>query len=436
MSGLMTRSHVSIGRNIWAGVGVSVVLVGSVAGWAGTTDISGAVIAPGALVVDSNVRKVQHPTGGVVGEIRVRDGDRVKAGDIVVRLDATVTRANLAIVSKGLDELIARKARLEAERDDRDAVEFPNALLSRAADPDVAHIMAGERRLFDLRLAARTGQKSQLRQRIAQYQQEVQGLTAQAAAKGQEFELIQIELVGARELWDRNLYPITKYTLLQREATRIDGERAQLLSAGAQVGGKIAETELQIVQVDRDLASEVAKELREGDAKIGEFVERKVSAEDQLQRVDIRAPSDGVVHQSTVFTVGGVITANSEPLMLIVPEADKLMIEAKVSPQDIDQLRPGQPALLRFSAFNQRTTPEINGALSRISADVMTEQRTGASYYTVRIAVTADEIARLGDVKVVPGMPVEAFIRTGDRKVMSYLVKPIADQIARAFRER
>lgn len=432
----MTRSHVSIGRNIWAGVGVSVVLVGSVAGWAGTTDISGAVIAPGALVVDSNVRKVQHPTGGVVGEIRVRDGDRVKAGDIVVRLDATVTRANLAIVSKGLDELIARKARLEAERDDRDAVEFPNALLSRAADPDVAHIMAGERRLFDLRLAARTGQKSQLRQRIAQYQQEVQGLTAQAAAKGQEFELIQIELVGARELWDRNLYPITKYTLLQREATRIDGERAQLLSAGAQVGGKIAETELQIVQVDRDLASEVAKELREGDAKIGEFVERKVSAEDQLQRVDIRAPSDGVVHQSTVFTVGGVITANSEPLMLIVPEADKLMIEAKVSPQDIDQLRPGQPALLRFSAFNQRTTPEINGALSRISADVMTEQRTGASYYTVRIAVTADEIARLGDVKVVPGMPVEAFIRTGDRKVMSYLVKPIADQIARAFRER
>lgn len=432
----MTRSHVSIGRNIWAGVAVSVVLVGSVAGWAGTTDISGAVIAPGALVVDSNVRKVQHPTGGVVGEIRARDGDRVKAGDIVVRLDATVTRANLAIVSKGLDELLARKARLEAERDDRDAVEFPQALLSRAADPDVAHIMTGERRLFDLRLAARTGQKAQLRQRIAQYQQEVQGLAAQAGAKAREFELIQKELVGARELWDMNLYPITKYTLLQREATRIDGERAQLLSAGAQVGGKIAETELQIVQVDRDLASEVAKELREGDAKIGEFVERKVSAEDQLQRIDIRAPSDGVVHQSTVFTVGGVITANSEPLMLIVPEADKLMIEAKVSPQDIDQLRPGQPALLRFSAFNQRTTPEINGALSRISADVMTEQRTGASYYTVRIAITADELARLGDVKVVPGMPVETFIRTGDRKVLSYLVKPITDQIARAFRER
>jgi HlyD family secretion protein len=432
----MSRSDHSISRNIWAGIAVSVVLVGSVAGWAGTTDISGAVIAPGALVVDSNVRKVQHPTGGVIGEIRARDGDRVKAGDILVRLDATITRANLSIVSKGLDEQLARKARLEAERDDREGVEFSRELLARAFNPDIAHIMTGERRLLDLRRAARTGQKSQLRQRIAQLEEEVQGLTAQAAAKAQEIALTQKELVGARELWDKNLYPITKLTQLEREATRLDGERARLLSSSAQVKGKITETELQIVQVDRDLASEVAKELREGDAKIGEFLERKVAAEDQLQRIEIRAPIDGVVHQSTVFTVGGVITANSEPLMLIVPEADKLIIEAKVSPQDIDQLRPGQPVLLRFSAFNQRTTPEINGMLNRISADVMTERRTGASYYSVRIAITAEEIARLGDGKLMPGMPVEAFIQTGDRKVLSYLVKPILDQIARAFRER
>ena len=176
--------------------------------------------------------------------------------------------------------------------------------------------------------------------------------------------------------------------------------------------------------------------MREGDAKIGEYLERKVTAEDQLMRIDIRAPSDGVVHQSTVFTVGGVITANGESLMLIVPEAENLLVEGKVAPQDIDQLRIGQPALLRFSAFNQRTTPEINGLVSRISADAVTEQRTGAPYYTVRIALTAAEIARLGEVKLVPGMPVEAFIQTGDRKVLSYMLKPLSDQIARAFRER
>ena len=432
----MTKSHHSIRRNIWAGLAVSVLLVGSVAGWAATTDIAGAIIAPGALVVDSNVRKVQHPTGGVIGEIRARDGDRVKAGDIVVRLDATTTRANLAIVSKGLDELLARKARLEAERDDREGVAFAKDLLARIADADAAHIMTGERKLFELRRAARSGQKSQLRQRIIQLEQEAQGQAAQAAVKVDELGLIQTELKGALELWDKKLYPITKLTELKREAARLDGERAQLLSSIAQVRGKIAETELQIVQVDRDLGSDVAKELRDGDAKIGEFLERKVAADDQLQRIDIRAPISGVIYQSTVFTVGGVITANGEPLMLIVPEAEKLSIEAKVSPQDIDQLRLGQPALLRFSAFNQRTTPEINGVLTRIAADVTTEQRTGASYYTVRIAVAPDEIARLGDVKLVPGMPVETFIQTGERKVLSYLTKPLADQIARAFRER
>lgn len=432
----MSKSHRSISRNIWAGISVSLLLVGGVAGWAGTTDISGAVIAPGALVVDSNVRKVQHPTGGVIGEIRVRDGDRVKAGDVVVRLDATITRANLAIITKGLDELVARKARLEAERDDRPAVEFTQRLLARVAESEVEHILTGERKLFELRRAARTGQKSQLRQRIAQLEQEVEGVTAQADAKAKEIELIQKELKGARDLWDKNLYPITKLTQLEREATRLGGERAQLLALTAQARGKIAETELQIVQVDRDLASDVAKDLRDGDAKIGEFLERKVAAEDQLSRIDIRAPIDGIVHQSTVFTVGGVVTATGEPLMLIVPESDRLIVEARVAPQDIDQLHVGQPATLRFLAANQRSTPEINGQVGRISADAVNDQRTGSTYYTARIVLAADEIARLGEVKLVPGMPVEAYVRTGDRKVISYLMKPLTDQFARAFRER
>ena len=432
----MTRSRRSIRRNLWAGIVIAVLLVGSVGGWATSTDIAGAVIAPGTLVVDTNVRKVQHPTGGVIGEILVRDGDRVKAGDIVVRLDATITRANLAIVTNGLDELRARKARLEAERDNRERVDFSAELSGPTTNPKAADIMTGERKLFDLRRAARTGQKSQLRQRIAQLEQEVEGLAAQAAAKAQEIVLIHKELKGARELWDQKLYTITKLTQIEREATRLDGERAQLIASRAQANGRIAETELQMVQVDRELASEVAKELREAEGKIAELLERKVAAEDQLKRIDIRAPLDGVVLQSTAHTVGGVITASGEPIMLIVPDSDRLIVEAKVAPQEIDQLHVGQPVILRFTAFNQQTTPELNGVLSRISADALTDQRSGASYYTIRIVLRAEEISRLGKVRLVPGMPVETFVQTGDRKVLSYLMKPLTDQFARAFRER
>jgi HlyD family secretion protein len=432
----MSRSLRSIRRNLWAGVGVALLLVGSVGGWAAATDIAGAVIAPGALVVDTNLRKVQHPTGGVIGEILVRDGDRVKAGDVVVRLDATTTVANLAMVVKSLGELRGRKARLEAERDDRARIEFPAELMESADDADVARIMASERKLLDLRRTARNGQKSLLRQRVAQLDREVEGLNAQAGAKAREIALVEKELKGARDLWDQNLYPITKLTNLEREATRLEGERAQLVAASAQAKGRIAEIELQIVQVDRDLASEVAKELRDTDAKIAELLERKVVAEDQLKRIDIRAPIDGVVHLSTAHTVGGVVGASGEPLMLVVPEGDKLIVESRVAPQDIDQVHVGQTAVLRFLAFNQRTTPAISGSVSRISADAVTDQRTGGTFYTIRISLPPEEMARLGELKPMPGMPVEAFVRTGDRKVISYLLKPLTDQFSRAFRER
>ncbi|HJZ30796.1 MAG TPA: HlyD family type I secretion periplasmic adaptor subunit [Hyphomicrobiaceae bacterium] len=425
----------AIKQHLWAGLALLVVLCGGVGGWAATTEISGAVIAPGVLVVDSNVKKVQHPTGGVVGEIRAHDGDRVVMGDIVVRLDETVTRANLAIVIRGLDELIARKARLEAERDGLDGIAFPTEFIDRLGELAVAAIVAGERKLFDLRQSARIGQKSQLRERVAQLQEEIGGIAAQIKAKAQEIVLIQRELTGARELWEKNLMPITKLTQLEREATRLEGERAQLIATSAQSKGKISELELQIIQVDRDLASEVGRELREVDAKIGEFVERKVAAEDQLKRIDIRAPQDGVVHQSTVHTIGGVINAG-EQLMLIVPSADNLIVEAKFAPQDIDQVKIGQRAVLRFTSFNQRTTPELNGLVTRVSADTTVDQRTSAPYYTLRVSLSREEIARLGDVRLVPGMPVETFVQTGERKVISYLMKPLSDQIMRAFRER
>ena len=431
----ITDAKTAIQRHLWAGLVILVVLCGGVGGWAATTEISGAVIAPGVLVVDSNVKKVQHPTGGVVGEIRARDGDPVTTGDIVVRLDETVTRANLAIVLRGLDELTARKARLEAERDGLEGIAIPDEFMDRLGELQVAAIVAGERKLFDLRQSARLGQKSQLRERVAQLLEEIGGIGAQIKAKAQEIVLIQRELAGARELWEKNLMPITKLTQLEREATRLEGERAQLTATSAQSKGKISELELQIIQVDRDLASEVGKELREVDAKIGEFVERKVAAVDQLKRIDIRAPQDGFVHQSVVHTIGGVINAG-EQLMLIVPSADNLIVEAKFAPQDIDQVKIGQRAVVRFTTFNQRTTPELNGVVTRVSADTTVDQRTSAAYYTLRISLSREEIYRLGEVRLVPGMPVESFVQTGDRKVISYLMKPLSDQIMRAFRER
>jgi len=428
-------SRYSIHRHLLAGGLIVLLLAGGVGGWAATTQIAGGLIAQGSVVVDSNVKKVQHPTGGVVGKLNVQDGDRVKAGDILVQLDDTITRANLAIVTKGLDELAARKSRLEAERDGAEIVTFPRMLLAHAEEAPVAIAIANERKLFELRRNARLGQKAQLRQRITQLQDEISGVNAQQEAKAREIGLIGKELDGVRELWKNNLVQITRLTALERDAARLEGERAQLIAAVAQTKGKISETELQIIQIDQDLSSEVAKDMREVDAKYGEFVERKVAAEDQLKRIDIRAPQDGVVLESKVHTVGGVIQAG-DAIMLIVPESDNLQVEAKISPRDIDQIQVGQPAMLRFSAFNLRTTPEINGAITRIAADTTTDQRTGQTYYNTRIAMTKGEIARLGDVKLIPGMPVEAFVQTGERSVMSYLIKPLQDQFMRAFREK
>ena len=429
-----TSALESIRRYTIAGIVVVLILTCGVGVWAAATEISGALIAPGTIVVESNVKKVQHPTGGVVGQLLVRDGDRVKAGDLLVRLDDTIMRANLAIVTKALTELNARKARLEAERDGAETVKFPDDLMQQADVPEIAQVLMGERKLFELRRSARAGQKAQLQERINQSGEETTGLNAQKVAKEKEITLIEHELAGVRDLFNKNLVPMTRLTSLERDATRIDGERGQLIATIAQAKGKIAELRLQIIQIDQDLSSEVAKEMREIDAKIGEFVERKVSAMDQLKRTDIRSPQDGTVFQSTVHTVGGVMPAG-EPIMLIVPEADKLTIEARVNPQDIDKVQLGQIAALRFSAFNVRTTPEIFGTVSRVSADTTTDQRTNQSYYTIRIAMPPEQVTRLGDVKLVPGMPVEAFVKTGERTVISYLMKPLSDQINRAFRE-
>jgi HlyD family secretion protein len=429
-----SKARQSITRHTRIALGGVAFLVFGLGGWAWTTELSGAVVAPGTVVVDSHVKKVQHPTGGVIGEILARDGDHVRSGDVVIRLDETVARANLSMASKSIDEMMARRARLEAERDGAKSIRFPAELTTRSDDIEIGELMRGERKLFDSRQEARAGQKSQLQERVAQLSEQIDGTKLQASAKADEIDLIASELVGVQELWKKNLVPVTRVNSLKREETRLRGERGQLISTVAQAKGKISETELQIMQIDQDLRSEVSTELREVQAKIAELVERKVAAEDQLKRIDIRAPQDGIVHQSTVHTVGGVIGAG-DPLMLVMPEGDKLSIEVKVAPQDIDQLRQGLDTVLRLSAFNQRTTPEIKGHVTRIAADLVTDERSGMSHYPVRIAVSEGEYERLGSVKLLPGMPVEGFIQTGYRTVFSYLTKPLADNMARAFRE-
>src|SRR5215813_3808380 len=365
----------------------ALLLVVGLGGWAMTTEFSGAVIAAGQLVVDSNVKKVQHPTGGVVGRLNVREGQEVKAGDIVISLDDTQIRANRDIYVKALNEFAARQAREEAERDGLDKVTFPADLLARMSDPDVAKAVTGEGRQFQIRRTSREGQKAQLRERMIQVRQEISGYEAQITSKDKQIEWVGKELVGVYELWEKNLIPYTRLTSLERDKERLVGERGQLIAAIAQTKGKIVETELQILQVDQDMRTEIGRDLAEIRAKTAELVERKVAAEDALKRVDIRAPIDGVVHQLTVHTVGGVISPG-EPIMLVVPYADSLEVEAKVAPQEIDQLQVGQPAVLRFVSFSQRTTPEIDGTVSRISADVSEDSKSGTHYYTIRVSVS------------------------------------------------
>ena len=431
----LKRVSDKLGGYIAIGMVALLLLAGGLGGWAATSELAGAVIAQGTVVVDSNVKKVQHPTGGIVGEIFVRDGDRVAAGDLLLRLDDTITRANLQIVTGQLDELEVRRARLVAERDGKPALEIPATMVSRMTEPGVLENIHGEQGLFESRYTARTGQKAQLAERIVQLQKEVEGIEAQQHAKDQEIDLLQKELLGLFELERKNLVPSLKMTNMQRESARLKGARAQLIASAAQARGKIAEAELQVLQIDQDLKTEVMKELREIQAKRAELNERRVTAEDQLRRIDVRGPQAGIVHQMSVHTIGGVITP-SEPVMLIVPEGDALVIEAKLAPQDIDHVRSGQTAFVRFPAFNQRTTPEFLGTVQRIAADLIKEPQLNQAYFATRITLPPEELKRLGALKLVPGMPAEVHIKTAERTALSYLMKPLTDQIARAFTEQ
>jgi HlyD family secretion protein len=425
----------SVSRFMISGLAVVFFLVGGLGVWAATTEIAGAVVATGVVVVETNVKKVQHPTGGIVGEIHIKNGAHVKAGDLLIRLDETLTRVNLQMITKQLDEFVIRQARLVAERDDADAIVVPQHLTDRKDEHEIGQIVRGEESLFRTRRQSIDGQKSQLKERSQQLAQEAQGIESQIAAKRREIKLITDELVGLAELAAKQLVTTTKIAALKREKARLEGELGQYVAALAQTEGRKTEIALQIVRLDQDLKTEVVKELREAQSKIAELNERKIAAEDQLRRIEIRAPQNGIVHQLAVFTVGGVI-GPGEPIMLIVPEGDRLLVEARIAPKDIDQLYIGQLTRIRFAAFDQQTTPQVNGEVLGISADLSRDQTTGETYFTARITIPEDELAKLGDNKLQPGIPADVQIKTRDRTALSYLMKPLVDQIDKAFRER
>ena len=433
--GLALRTRRALDRELRTGLRMLTVAGVLGGGWFFFMPLAGAVVVPGNLVVQSNVKTIQHPTGGVVADIRVGNGTRVKAGDLLVRLDATQARASLQVVSKQLDELRARIARLAAERDGRARLEFPDELAARSSDGTVQTLLASEDGLFKARASARQSQRELQQGRIAQLTEEIFGLETQVASRAKQLELIHGELVGVQDLYDKHLVPLARLTALQREAARIDGERGQLVSSIAETKSKIGEAELQIVRLDQDFRGEVVKDLGEAQGKEAELVERSVAARDLLDRIEIRAPTSGLVHQLAAHTIGGVIRPG-DAIMEIVPDTEDLQIEARLQPHDIDHVHPGQPAFVRFSAFNQRTTPQLTGAVSYVSADTSHDQQTNAPYFTVRVVLPEDERRRLAGQQLVPGMPAEVFMQTGSRTMMSYLFKPIADQMRRAFVEQ
>lgn len=424
----------SLRRHMLASGAVAVLLAAGVGGWAMASTLAGAVVAPGTFVVGSYVKAVQHPTGGVVGELLVTEGAYVEAGETVLRLDATQERAALAIVTKRLDELTARQARLVAERDGLPELRFPPELLARAQEPVAAEAMASEMRLFAIRREARDGNKAQLQERIAQLEHEVSGFGSQQEAFDRSLAILADEIAKLQGLYDQRLVSAQRLNSLEREAATVSADRAEAVAYQAQAAGRIAETRLQILQLEQDLRAEAGNELRDIDAQIGELVERRIAAEDKLARIELKAPQSGTVHQLAMHTVGGVVSP-ADKIMLIVPGNDELTVEARVNPSDIDQVALGQKALLRLSAFNQRTTPELNGEVDRVAADLSEDERTGQTYYLVRIRIPRAELSRLDGLGLVPGMPAEAFIQTGERTALSYFLKPLNDQITRAFRE-
>ena len=409
-------------------------LVGGLGAWALSARLNGAVIATGKLAVQSSHKTVQHLEGGIVGEIFVKEGDLVERGQLLVRLDDTLDRAGHGILTGQLDELQARAARLTAERDGAAEIAFPEPLLARAAEPTVAKSLRGEQALFAARRATRDGAAKLLKQRIARFEEEIAGLAAQARSKKRQIDLLEKELAGLRKLYEKGYAPITRILALERQAEALAGERAAHRADIARARNGIGETELQLAQAENDHREAVTSELRTLEAEIFGLIERKAAVEARLARVEIRAAESGRVLNMTAKTVGGVIRAG-DPILDIVPQGEELVVEAQIPVADIDKVARGLPSVVRLSALDQANTPEVAGIVESVSADRVLDERSNQPHFLARIRLSAAE-SRLGDgLDLVPGMPAEVFIQTGERQALSYFLKPLTDRLARSFKE-
>lgn len=430
-----SRSQAMIRRFSVIGLGVVALLIFGIGGWMMTAQIAGAVIGPGQIVVETSIKAIQHSTGGIVGEILVDDGDQVSAGDVLLRLDDTVPRATRDIFRTQVDEMLVRQARLVAEAAGAEEISFDAVLFDRDDDGEAAMLMEREQQLFDTRKGAEQSQVAQLNERIGQINEEISGLTSQLDATTLEADLIHDELTGVAELYEKGLVPVGRVNDLERQAASLDGQKGQLVAEIARARGRVIETELQITQFRSEIRNTALRELADTQAQLAELRERLTAAEDQLRRVNITAPRDGVVHQMQVHTVGGVVGAG-EVIMQVIPTADALVVDARVAPTDIDQVVLGADVRLQVHAGNQRATPEMFGKIIRVSGDLTQDRLTGQHYYEVRAELPENAQEILGELTLVPGMPVTAFIQTHSRTVLEYILKPLLEQIDRAFRER
>lgn len=430
------RSAWSVRAPMIVGLTGLLILVGGFGTWAAVTEISGAIIAGGQIEVDQNRQVVQHPDGGVVSAIEVDEGDTVKAGQILLRLDPTQLRSQLVITENQLFELQARRGRLEAERDERDEITFPE-LVRRAADgsAEVADLLDGQLRLLTARNETVAGEISQLEKRRGQIGNQIEGIAAQQKALDEQLELIGRELTDQQSLLDRGLAQASRVLALQREQSRLAGQLGDLVAQEAQAEGRITEIEIEVLKLGTQRREEAITTLRDLQFRELELLEERRALIEQLSRLDITAPVSGVVYGLQVFALRSVIRP-ADPILYVVPQDRPLIINAQVETTDIDKLYVGQEVTLRFSALDQRTTPELIGQVVQISADAFQDDNTRQSYYRAEIALSEGQRERLPqDVTLIPGMPVEAFIRTADRTPLAYLTKPLTDYFAKAFRE-
>ena len=416
------------------GLLVVVLMFGGIAGWTVRTKIEGAVVAPGMVAVESNRKTLQHLEGGILGELFVKEGDYAEAGQLLMRLDDTLSAANLTIVVNQQNDLTAQRARLTAELTAQESVVYPSPLLAQLEDTEVAEMVEAQNQLFTARREARAAEANAVRQRIAAFSEQIKGLKQQGKAVTTELELSRDELAVLEDLRKRELVPVTRVLELRRSVARLEGQRASGRAQIASLKAQIHEAEAQIARADKDFREEVSRDLTAVQAQLYTLVSQRAAAQDRMERGEIRAPQSGRILNLRVHTKGGVIVAG-EPIMDIVPTNDELVLMAQVPPADVDRVSAGQAATIRLTAFNQDTTPEISGKVRTISADSVYDQANETSYYRTQISIPKSELTRIADLQLLPGMPAEILIKTGERQVISYLIKPLLDSFARTFRD-